>query len=82
MATMTAGEARVLNVFANVVYNFLNNKKVDNHAEMVEELLLNLQELRSKMSIKMQRLHSYLSKFPENLGNVRNKASVSIRTSK
>ena len=37
---------------------------------MVEELLLGLQELGSKMKIKKLYLHSHQSEFPQNLGGV------------
>ena len=36
----------------------------------MEELLLSLQDLGCQMSIKVQYLHSHLSEFPANLGDV------------
>ena len=56
-------EARACNVFADVIHNFLG-------LEIVEELFLNLQEVRCRMSIESQYLHSRLSEFPNNLGDV------------
>ena len=70
ITTMTSVEARAWNVFDNVVANFLGNKKDTNFREIVEELLLSMQTLGCNMSIKVHYLHSYLTKFPENLGDV------------
>ncbi|KAJ8405133.1 hypothetical protein AAFF_G00321240 [Aldrovandia affinis] len=67
---MTAVKARAWNAFTNVVQNFLGNKKDDNYREIVEELLLSLRALGCRMSIKVHYLHSHLSKFPDNLGDV------------
>ena len=53
-----------------MVDNFLGNKRADNYTELVEELLLSLQDLGCRMSIKVHYLHSHLSEFPENLGDV------------
>ena len=52
-----------------MVHNCLG-KKADNYREMVEELLLTLQGLGSKMSIKVHYLLSHLSEFTENLSDV------------
>ena len=70
VATMNVVEARAWKAFSTVVHNFLGNKKADNYKEMVEELLLSLQDLGCKMSIKVHYLHSHLSEFPANLGDV------------
>lgn len=70
VTTMTAVEARAWNAFTNVVQNFLGNKKDDNYREIVEELLLSLRALGCRMSIKVHYLHSHLSEFPDNLGDV------------
>ena len=67
VTTMTVVEARAWNAFANV--NFLGNKKAENYREIIEELLLCLQDLGSKMSIKVQYLRSHMSEFSENLGD-------------
>ena len=73
VATMNVVEARAWKAFSTVVHNFLGNKKADNYKEMVEELLLSLQELGCRMNIKVHYLHSHLSEFPANLGNVSEK---------
>ena len=70
MARMTAVEARAWVAFTNVVQGFLGNKKDDNYKEIVDELLLSLQGLGCRMSIKLHYLHSHLDKFPDNLGDV------------
>ncbi|CAM1324756.1 Uncharacterised protein r2_g3359 [Pycnogonum litorale] len=70
VTTMNAAEARAWNAFSDVVQNFLGNRKADNYQEIVEELLLSLQALGCRMSIKVHYLHSHLGKFPENLGDV------------
>ena len=67
---MTVVEARASNAFSTVVYNFPGNKKADNYIELVEELLVSLQDLGCKMGIKVHYLHSHLSEFPANLGDV------------
>ena len=61
MTAMTTAEVRAWNAFANEIHSFLGNKKADNHREIVEELLLSLQELRSRMSVEFYYLHSRLS---------------------
>lgn len=70
LTTMTEAQVRAWNAFSNVVQNFLGNKKADNYEEIVEELLLSLQELGCRMSIKVHYLHSHFEEFPENLGDV------------
>ena len=42
VTAMTTVEARAWNAFADVIHNFLGDKKADNYREIVEELLLNL----------------------------------------
>ena len=71
MTTTTLVTVLSWGAFANVVHNFLDNKKADNYSDMVEELFLNLQELASKMSIKVHHLYSHLSEFSESLDNER-----------
>lgn len=70
LATMTKTQARAWNAFSNVAQNFLENKKADNYQVTVEELLLILQALGCRMSIKVHYLHSHLDEFPEYLGEV------------
>ena len=65
----TIVEARAWNAFADMSHNFLGNKKTDNYGEIVDELLLSPQELRSRMSIELHYLHIRLSEFLNNLGN-------------
>lgn len=67
---MTEAQERAWNAFSNVVQNLLGNKKADNYEVIVEELLLSLQALGCRMSIKVHCLHSHLGDFPENLGDV------------
>ena len=70
MTTISVVEARAWEAFSKVVHNFLGNKKADNYIELVQELLLSLQDLGCRISIKEHYLHSHLSKFPANLGDV------------
>ena len=70
VTTMTVVEARAWKAFSKVVHNFLDNKRADNYIELVEELLLSLQGLGCGISIKVHYLHSYLSEFSANLGDV------------
>ena len=70
MARMTAVEARAWVAFTNVVQGCLGGKKEDSYKEIVDELLLSLQGLGCRMSIKLYYLHSHLDKFPDNLGDV------------
>ena len=67
---MTVVEARAWKAFSKMVHNFLDNKRADNYIELVEELLLSLQDLGCRMSIKAHYLHSHLSESPTNLGDV------------
>ena len=68
VTTMTIVEAQAWKIFFKVVHNFLGNKRADNYIELVEEVLLSLQDLGCRMSIKVHYLHSHLSEFPANLG--------------
>ena len=67
---MTVGKAKAWKEFSKVVHNFLGNEKADNYIELVQELLLSLQDLGCRMSIKVHYLHRHLSEFPTNLGDV------------
>ena len=67
---MTVVETRAWKAFSKVVHKFLGNKRADNYIELMEELLLSLQDLGCRMSIKVHYLHSHLSEFPANLGDV------------
>ena len=69
VTTMTIVEARAWKAFSKVVHNF-RNKRADNYIELVKELLLSIQDLGYRMSIKVNYLHSHLTEFPANLGNV------------
>jgi len=70
VSKMNAVEARTWKAFADVVKNFLGNKKSEKYENIVEELLLSFQALECRMSIKVHYLHSHLEKFPENLGDI------------
>ena len=67
---MTVVEARAWKAFFKMVHNFLGNKRDDNYIDLVEELLLSLQDLGCRMGIKVHYLHSHLSEFSANLGDV------------
>jgi hypothetical protein len=48
----------------------LGNRKSEQYAQIVEELILSFQEMGCNMSLKLHFLHSHLDFFPENLGAV------------
>ena len=79
VTTMTAVETRARKAFSKVVHNLLGNKKADNYIKLVQELLLSLRDLGCRMSIKAHYLHSYLSEFPANLGDVREEQGEHFR---
>ena len=70
VTTMAVVEAQAWKAFSKVVHNFLGNKNADNYVELVPELLFSLQDLECRMSIKVHYLHSHLSEFPANLGDI------------
>ena len=53
VTTMSVVEARAWKAFSKVVHNFLGNKRADNYIELVKKLLLSLQDLGCRMSIKV-----------------------------
>jgi hypothetical protein len=53
-----------------VVKNFLGNKKADNYAQLVEDMLFHFNRLGCNMSVKVHYLHSHLNRFPESLGDL------------
>ena len=55
--------------FADVVPNFLGNRKAENYEEMVRRLLRSYHQLGCNMSIKIHFLFSHLEQFPDNLGD-------------
>ena len=56
--------------FVVVVKNFLGNKKAENYADLVDEMLEAFCDLGCKKSIKLHYINSHLDQFPENLGDV------------
>lgn len=66
---MTETESKAWKSFVLVMSNFLGKKKSDDHVQLVECMLSNLQELGCNMSIKIHFLHSHLDRFPQNLGD-------------
>ena len=65
---MTNVELSAWSSFVSLVKNFLGNHKALNYVELVENMLTKYQEMRAKMRIKVDFLHSHLDRFPENLG--------------
>ena len=62
--TMNEAMVRAWNAFSDVVRNFHEDRKPDNYQELVlQELLLSLQELRCRMSIKVHYVHSHFGEF-------------------
>jgi hypothetical protein len=67
---MTRLEKNAWNAFRQVVCGFLGNNKSKNYAELVENLMKHYELLGCRMSVKMHYLHSHLSFFKQNLGDV------------
>ncbi|GBP14416.1 hypothetical protein EVAR_92401_1 [Eumeta japonica] len=61
-------EKQAWNAFRLVARNFLGNKRSDNYAEFVENILSSYQKLGCNMSLKIHFLHSHLDFFPDNCG--------------
>ena len=80
---MNPAELSAWTAFANVVKFFLGKTKAPNYKELVETLLTSFHQLNANISIKLQFLHSHLSRFSENLGDLiaTSKGSASIKTS-
>ncbi len=66
--SMTDVERTAWRAFAEVVSNFLGNRKAENYQELVENLMAAYCRLGCNMSIKMHFLNSHLARFPDNLG--------------
>ena len=67
---MNPAELSAWTAFANVVKFFSGKTKAPNYKELVDTLLTSLHQLSANMSIKLHFLHSHLSRFPENLGDL------------
>ena len=67
---MNIKEKTAWSSFVVVVKNFLGNKKAENYADLVDEMLEAFCDLGCKMSIKLHYVNSHLDQFPENLGDV------------
>jgi hypothetical protein len=52
------------------VKNFVGNKKADNYTQLAEDMLFHFNRLGCNMSVKVQYLHSYVDRFPQNLGDI------------
>ena len=66
---MTDVELSAWYSFVSLVKNFLGNHKALNYVELVENMLAKYQEMGANMSIKVHFFHSYLDRFPQNLGD-------------
>lgn len=53
-----------------VIEQFLGNKRAQNYAEHVDNMLIGLNNIGASMSLKLHFLHSHLDYFAENLGAV------------
>lgn len=67
---MTDLEKNAWNAFRQVVCGFLGNNRSENYTGLVENLMKHYELLGCRMSIKMHYLHSHLSFFKQNLGDV------------
>ena len=70
VSSMNPIEARAWMAFANVIKDFLANKKTDNYKKLMAELLSSFQDWGCNMRIKVCLFKSLLDSFPENLGSV------------
>ena len=68
--TMTLVELEAWNSFVMVTKKFLGNERAANHENIVNTMLKSFRKLGCKMSIKLHFLHSHLSEFPANCGDV------------
>ena len=66
--THRASGARQL--FILVAQNVLGNRKAENYAKLIENMLFNLKDLGVNMSIKVYELLDHLDRFPANLGDL------------
>ena len=56
--------------FKQMINNFLDSKKSENYADIVQDMLIVYQKLGCRMSLEIHFLHSHLNFFPDNLGDV------------
>jgi hypothetical protein len=68
--TMASVEKAAWVSFVEVMENFLGNYKSDNYEQIVNNMLRNFEKLGCNMSVKVHFLHSHISYFPENLGQM------------
>lgn len=61
-------EKKAWDDFRLVAKNFLGNKRSDNYAELIENMLSSFQKLGCNMSLKIHFLHSHLDFFPDYCG--------------
>lgn len=66
----TEFQQQVWKSFRAVIEDFLGNTKSEKYEELVETLLVNLDMLGCKLSLKLHLLDSHLDYFPANLGSV------------
>lgn len=69
-ATMDDLEIAAWNAFKGVCHGLLGKHKEDNYAALVDDLIKTYHQLGCHMSLKLHFLHSHLSFFPENCGDV------------
>ena len=67
LTKMKPDELDAWNSFADVVFNFLGNRKAENYENLIEKLLISYRKLGCNMSVKVHFLHSHLHYFPANL---------------
>ena len=67
---MASVEKAAWESFVEVMENFLGNHKSDNYVQIVNNMLNNFEMLGCNMSVKVHFLHSHISYFPENLGQM------------
>ena len=63
-------ELRPSTLFADMVKNFLGNRRVENYKELVKKLFKSLQDIGANMSIKVHFSFSHLDEFPDNCNYV------------
>lgn len=69
-ATMDDRELAAWNAFKKICSGLLGKHKAENYTALVDDLIKSYHHLGCNMSLKLHFLHSHLSFFPENAGDV------------
>ena len=79
-ASLNEMELEAWSSFVNVAKKILGNHKVENHHQLIRNILKSYDRMGCPMSLKMHLLHSHLDFFPANLEVTDIKAIKAIST--